>query len=655
MIYAANNSRRLLLLFVATTLVPAACLCWLGSRVVEEDRLLQRTRVQEQREQAADLAASALQRVLAEAEERLASFSAAPAESYRNIADGVAFLALGREGAFEHAGTPLPYYPAFAKSPEPDPARFAAVDELEFQKKDFSGALRALDAMPNSKESVSVANTLLRRARIQRKLGSIPRALDAFTELGKLGDVRVEGVPAALAARQGRALIFESEGLRADLQREAIALCDDLEAGRWMLSRGDFENSYNQARQWLTVARPPIDPELLAFAEAADSFWREWQDRQTEGDSSANARIRRTLQMGDVSFLLLTRSTPDRRTALLISPRFLESVWLNGLGSGDRAHGIDFALTDADGRPVLGQTDSPLSMQSVRAASTTQLPWTVHAISRLNGVAPGLSSQTKLVLAGIVMMALVVLAGGYLINRAIVRELQVACLQSDFVAAVSHEFRTPLTAIRQLAEMLAKGRISSDERRQQFYETLLGESDRLHRLVEGLLNFGRMEAGQLRYRFEPVDPDKFIRGIVSDFEREVAGRGYHIELRGDEGLPHIRADRESLARVFWNLLDNAVKYSPANRTVWVDLSDAGRRLAVRVRDRGIGIPAAEQKEIFRKFVRGTASKNTNIQGTGVGLTMARQIVAAHGGDISVESQPGEGSVFTVMLPVTGAE
>ena len=94
-----------------------------------------------------------------------------------------------------------------------------------------------------------------------------------------------------------------------------------------------------------------------------------------------------------------------------------------------------------------------------------------------------------------------------------------------------------------------------------------------------------------------------------------------------------------------------MKYSPENRTIWVDLSDAGRRLAVRVRDRGIGIPAAEQTKIFEKFVRGAASKNASIQGTGVGLAMARQIVAAHGGDISVESQPGEGSVFTVLLPV----
>src|SRR5207244_4926390 len=129
---------------------------------------------------------------------------------------------------------------------------------------------------------------------------------------------------------------------------------------------------------------------------------------------------------------------------------------------------------------------------------------------------------------GIAMMAVLVLAGGYFINRAILREVTVARLQSDFVAAVSHEFRTPLTTVRQLSEMLVRGRVSSDDRRQQFYETLLRESERLHRLVEGLLNFGRMEAGELRYRFEPVDPEPFVRDIVAEFQQEVSAFGYRI-------------------------------------------------------------------------------------------------------------------------------
>jgi signal transduction histidine kinase len=417
-----------------------------------------------------------------------------------------------------------------------------------------------------------------------------------------------------------------------------------------MLSRAVFEHGYRIGREWLGSERPPLAVDRVALADAAEALWLDWHALRGRPPGE---RSRRTLQVGDVSVLALTRSTPDRHMALVMTPAFLESTWLDGLGSGGRVQNLDFAIIDADGRSILGRSGAPTSTHSV-PLDRVGLPWTMHVITKTSGLSNGLSGQTRLVLAGIIVMALVALAGGYAINRAILRELRVARLQSDFVAAVSHEFRTPLTTVRQLAEMLVAGRVSSDDRRQQFYVTLLRESDRLHRLVEGLLNFGRMEAGQLQYRFEAVDSGAFVRDVVSDFEREVTGRGYHVELNGFGALPRIRADRESLARAFWNLLDNAVKYSPEHRTIWVDLSEANRRLAVRVRDRGIGIPVAEQKEIFKKFVRGAASKDASVQGAGVGLAMARQIVAAHGGEISVESQPGEGSVFTVLLPVAEA-
>ena len=647
-----HSSRRLLVLFVTVTIVPAACLAWVGWRMVERDRALEGQRAQEKRDQAADLAAAALQKILAEAEERLTTFSTAPSVQGDSLRDGQALVAFGDGGLLGHAGTALPYYPAVTTPSPPGSARFSIPDELEFRKNDLTGALRALDEAANSKDPAVRGEALLRMARAHRKLGNTAKALEDFAELAKLDVLRVSGSPAGLRAAQGRALIYETLERRDDLHREAAKLCDDLENGRWTLLRAEFEFSYEQARQWLARSsqpRQPIRTERLALAEAAGSLWSEWQ---TRGRQEPNPRGRRTFRSGDVSVLLLTRSSPERLSALLISPRFLESAWLEELHSAGKSREVDFALTDAEGRPVLGRPDAPLSMQSLRPASSTQLPWTVHAIGNNKRFGPpDVSGRTRLLLAGIAMMGVLVLAGGYFINRAVLREVTVARLQSDFVAAVSHEFRTPLTTVRQLSEMLARGRVSSDERRQQFYETLLRESERLHRLVEGLLNFGRMEAGQLQYQFEAIDPGKFVQDVVTEFQREVSGLGYLIELHGNGALHPIRADRESLARVFWNLLDNAVKYSPDQRRVWVDVSEAGQRLMICVRDQGLGIPAAEQKEIFGKFVRGAASKSASIRGTGVGLAMARQIVVAHGGDISVESEPGRGSVFTVLLPV----
>src|SRR5512136_3056534 len=186
--------------------------------------------------------------------------------------------------------------------------------------------------------------------------------------------------------------------------------------------------------------------------------------------------------------------------------------------------------------------------------------------------------------------------------------MNVARLQSDFVSAVSHEFRTPLTSMRHLTELLEGGIVSSEDRKQKFYGVLAHETRRLHRLVESLLNFGRMEAGKLEYQFEELDAAALVRKVAAEFQGESGAGSHSIELTlpEDQALM-ICGDREALSRALWNLLDNAVKYSPAGSTVRIELAREGNCAVIRVIDRGMGIPAAEQKEIFKKFVRGSAS------------------------------------------------
>jgi signal transduction histidine kinase len=181
----------------------------------------------------------------------------------------------------------------------------------------------------------------------------------------------------------------------------------------------------------------------------------------------------------------------------------------------------------------------------------------------------------------------------------------------------------------------------------------LRATDRLHRLVEGLLDFGRMEAGASVYRFELLDAAALTGAVVEEFQRETESRGYRVEFTTNGGEAQVSADRESLTRAIWNLLDNAEKYSPGCRTVWVEMAREDRQVAIRVRDRGLGIPPQEQQEIFRKFVRGSSSKGVQVKGTGIGLAMVRHIVQAHGGSLRLESRPGEGSTFTILLPAGG--
>lgn len=611
-----------------------------------EDRTLQHQRSQEARDQAAELAATALQRTVAELEERLAGASGdARAVSVR-LDEGASLVVFGPDGVLARGGVSLPYYPAIPAVEDTSSDHFARADALEFGQLDTVGALAALTPLITAPDPAVRAGALLRQARIARKMGQTQRALAAFDSLIALDATRVGEWPAGLAGRQGRALLLESLGRRDELARDAERLLAELQDGRWLLTRAQYDFSASQVRAWLGNTRSVAPPgDAIALAAAADAVWEQWQAR---GLTPAIER-RRTVWIGDRSVLVLPRVSSDRLAVLLAGPQFLDRNWRGRLRSIPGQQDVEFALSDADGRPVLGLPSVPLASQSVRTPSVTQLPWTVHAIRSGDGDPPALSAPARLMLAALAGMTIVVLAGGYFITRAIAREVTVARLQSDFAAAVSHEFRTPLTTLRHLSELLVGGRVSSEARRQEFYDTMLRESQRLQSMVEGLLNFARLESGQMEYRFAAVEPAAFLREIVDDFHAD-DGRAVRIHLDAATNVPAIRADRELLARVVWNLLDNAVKYSPPERAVRVQLRCIGNQAVIHVIDEGFGIPNDEQDAIFGRFVRGSSAQTRAIKGTGIGLAMAREIVRAHGGDIIVESVHGQGSRFTITLP-----
>jgi signal transduction histidine kinase len=259
------------------------------------------------------------------------------------------------------------------------------------------------------------------------------------------------------------------------------------------------------------------------------------------------------------------------------------------------------------------------------------------------------AARRRLLSAGLAAIVLLLAGGSYLLWRVVQRELAVARLQTDFVAAVSHEFRTPLTSLHHITELLEEDDDLPVERRKAFYGVLGRSTERLTRLVESLLDFSRMEGGRKPYDLQPVDAGEIAAQVVSDFQKEGIAAGFRIDLNV-EGPSALSADPGALTHALRNLLDNAIKYSPRQRDVSVSVRAQGREVAIAVRDRGMGIPPQERKEIFRKFMRGSQAKRLGIQGTGLGLAMVSHIVRAHGGTIELESEEGHGSTFRLVLP-----
>jgi signal transduction histidine kinase len=630
--------RRVLTGFVAVGEACLGTLAWLGHRLLDQDSALEDQRVQEHLDHAADLAATALER-------RLVELEGALDRDPRGVdLPASTILVVARAEHVESFGPlPLLFYPELGMRRDVSHDAFREAERLEFQNNDPLAAAVLFRKASRSPEPAVRAASLVRLGRSLRKAGRVQEALDAYTELAALGTTAVDGLPAELLAREARCSALEASGRRDELQREARALVRDLESGRWRLTRSAWEFRAGEVRRWTgDGSRAAPQPDAWGVSGAVAALVEEWRERP---EASTGRRLD---GVDSQPVLVAWRGTADRLTAVAAGRGYLTSLWQEA-GTDPR---VRLALSDSEGRTVFGTLPGPSDRVAVRTAAVTKLPWTIHVSSADLAVGPsGIRARRRLLLAVLSVLAVLLIVSSYLIVRAMTRELAVARLQSDFVASVSHEFRSPLTSIRQLSSLLGQGRLASADQRQRAYAFLAAESQRLERLVEGLLDFGQIEAGRARYRLESTEAADLVRDVVETFERTVSTGGNRVELALPAFPCRIRADREALGRALWNLLDNAVKYSPEHRTVWVEVAPEGDRLSISVKDRGVGIPAAEQTAIFGKFVRGARSLEIGVKGTGLGLAIVRHVVAAHGGDVRLESASGEGSRFTLRIPL----
>ena len=248
-------------------------------------------------------------------------------------------------------------------------------------------------------------------------------------------------------------------------------------------------------------------------------------------------------------------------------------------------------------------------------------------------------------------LSLLLAAGVWLNYRNVTRELALAKLKSDFVSNVSHELRTPLALIRLYSETLELGRLPNSSKQHEYHEIIRKESERLTALINNILDFSRIEAGKKEYTFRETDVADLVRSTLESYRFEIEQNGFRLEEKIEDNLPPLQVDREAIARSLLNLVNNALKYSVSNKYLGVSLYRRNGGVNLEVVDHGIGIPPNEQAKIFEKFYRACDPLVHNTKGSGLGLSLVRHIVEAHGGEVGVESSPGKGSKFTITLPL----
>ena len=261
------------------------------------------------------------------------------------------------------------------------------------------------------------------------------------------------------------------------------------------------------------------------------------------------------------------------------------------------------------------------------------------------------SASTRPQQALMIVLAIAMALGVFLVAGAAAREVRVAELKSNFVASVSHDLKTPLALIQLFAETLELGRVRTPERAQEYYRIINGESKKLTRLIENILDFSRMEAGLRPYRMEPADLRESVTKVLSRMETQFSQGKFELKTDIAPDLPHILADERAAEQAIENLLANAMKYSGESRTIEVAAKRAGDHIVVSVTDHGIGITRREQSRIFRKFYRVQRELGGGPQGTGLGLAIVDHTMRGHGGFVHVESEPDQGSTFSLHFPI----
>jgi two-component system phosphate regulon sensor histidine kinase PhoR len=249
------------------------------------------------------------------------------------------------------------------------------------------------------------------------------------------------------------------------------------------------------------------------------------------------------------------------------------------------------------------------------------------------------------------LLALVLVGGIVLALRTAAREIKLSRMKSDFVSNVSHELRTPIASIRVFGEFLRLGRARTEEKIREYGEYIETESRRLTQLINNILDFSKIESGAKTYRFKPAQIESVVEAVARTLAVSLRHKGFRLDFDApQEPMPAMEFDPDAITQAVSNLVDNAVKYSGDAAEVRVKLARENGTACISVVDHGIGISRDEQGKIFDRFHRVSTGLVHNVKGSGLGLAIVSHIAQAHGGSVTVKSEPGQGSTFTIHLP-----
>jgi signal transduction histidine kinase len=635
-------------LFLATVLLPCAVLVFLTVRSMRQERELASKRLADDQARMALEVQRALHERLDIGRTRALAVHASAAGKRPSTEDVVRLVAMVDSGRLV-----LPWQRPRASQPAvPVADKLRAADDEEFARRNPAGAVPILDTLiATTVDARDIAFARLALARVLTKVGR-PRGAELEYRRLLSSDLSVadeQGIPFAayaaahLASSEAGLVLKRMAGLPAPL-------CCSTRAALAPQALYMLRDALHLALQHAPGNAPRVADLPVALETAVHDAERSDALAQALPTLSANARAMSD-SAGASSSWVVYGSGSD---AWAVS-------WIPATSGSDTLVALDVGpvLEDVN-RSLYQRTSIAMHVRVAEAGEPSAQAFGPGLAGFRVDLPPSLgvarmTALARLSYAGMLALALgVTFFGAYLIWLDVRRELRLADLRSQFVASVSHELKTPLTAIRMFAETMLIDPSQDAERGREYLETIVHESERLTRLLNNVLDFSQIDRGEKAYRFTPTALGDVVDRAARTMEYPLSQLGFRLRVTSDGANPSVDADEDALQQAVLNLLANAIKYSGDRRDIDLRLQRVNGEAIIEVEDHGVGVAPAHVARLAEKFFRAPTPENARIPGTGLGLTLVDHIASAHGGRLRIDSQLGHGSVFAIHLPISAS-
>jgi signal transduction histidine kinase len=535
---------------------------------------------------------------------------------------------------------------------------------LEFVERNFPEALRFYqDKALRAIDTAVKIQALVASARLYNRMNKPERAKALYYEIckdypGRLLNGQIPlGLTAGLEIMKINRALGENDEMRNNARRSLELLLHppcEYDVDQFDLFYDSFSEIINETDPVIDSLFREIDTQR-ARTEYLTSMITEPDRDLTDRTNSINAMVVKPVNTAELAAVSLSWNNKDgTQTSMVIDfPVFLHSNSEKLISKLDIDSSLKVKIEDNNGMLIL--------IRGIDDAETAWISFTFpENLPRfrlfLSENKPGflttlLKAGSGLYLFIFILIALLMVLGFVFTLYTLNVELRLNKLKSEFISNVSHELKSPLTSIRMMTEMLHHNRVETEERKSAYYSAMLEESEHLSHLIDNILDFSRMDDERKKYDFKDLDMDELLVKFLESTRQRLPASGFDIRYSCPDRVPAIQADRDAMLQVFYNLIDNAIKFSGSSRQIDVSLSSGDEELQFCVKDYGIGISPKDQVRIFDRFYRSDEIQKQGIRGSGIGLTIVRKIIEAHYGHLTLESKPGAGSTFCVHLPL----